>query len=118
MVTVSLQGRDFDVVNFHDVDVMSYFPEGEPNVNGVVACLSDAFDSDEADAIMERMTIEELMDVWEEWTRLSNFEFVYARIYDVMKEDRDRKVRVGVWLLGSWILTGVTAIVALVLLVT
>ena len=117
LVTVTIKGRDFDAVNFHDVDIMSYFPEGEPNVNGVIECLSDVFDSDEANALMDKMTVEEIMELWEEWSRNSNFEFVYKRIYDVMKEDRDKKIKLGAWLLGSWLLTGVVAIVALVLLV-
>ena len=118
MVTVTIQGRDFDAVNFHEVDIMSYFPEGEPSVNGVIKCLSDVFNSEEADALMDRMTVEEIMTLWEEWSRQSNFEFVYKRVYDVVKDDRDRKLRLGFWLLGSWLVTGVVAIVALVLLVT
>ena len=84
MITVTIQGRDFDAVNFHEVDIMSYFPEGEPNVNGVIQCLSDVFNSEEADALMDRMTVEEIMTLWEEWSRQSNFEFVYKRVYDVV----------------------------------
>lgn len=118
MVMVNLQGREFDVVSFHDVDVMNYFPEGTPNVQGVVECLNDVFDDEEAQAILDRMTVEELLEVWEEWSRNSNFDFVYQRIYDVLKTDRDQKVRNGVLLLGSWILTGIIAIVALVMVVS
>lgn len=116
MVTITIQGRDFDAVSFHDVDIMSYFPEGEPNVNGVVKCLSDVFNSEEADALMDKMTVEEIMTLWEDWSRESNFEFVYKRIYDVMQEDRSKKIKLGAWLFGAWLLTGVVAIVSLVLL--
>lgn len=116
MVKLTLEGRDFEVVNFHDVDVVSYFPEAEPNVNGVVKCLHDVFQSEEADAILNRMTIDELLHVWEEWARESNFEYVYRRVSDIVHDDRRRKLRLGFIVLGSWLLTGVIAIVALVLL--
>jgi hypothetical protein len=117
MVTVNLQGREFDVVNFHDVDVMSYFPEGTPNVQGVVECLNDVFDEEEAQAILDKMTVEELLEVWEEWTRNSNFDFVYQRIYDVMRDDRDSRVRNTLALWASWTLTVVAVIVTVVLVV-
>lgn len=116
MVKLALNGRKFEITNFHDVDIMSYFPEGEGHINGVVQCLSDAFDDDDADDIMEKMTVEELLTVWEEWSRQSNFEFVYDRIYDVMDDERRKKLRLGAWILGSWIVTGIVAIVSLVLL--
>lgn len=116
MVMVNLQGREFDVVSFHDTDVMSYFPEGTPNVQGVAECLSDVFDNEEAIAILDKMTVEELLEVWEEWSRNSNYDFVYKRVYDVLHQDHKKKIRFGFLLMASWLLTGVVAIVAVTML--
>lgn len=116
MVVVNLQGREFDVISFHDTDIMSYFPDGTPNVQGIVECLNDVFDDEEAIAILDKMTVEELLEVWEEWSRNSNYDFVYKRIYDVLHQDHKKKIRFGVLLMASWILTVVVGIVAVTLL--
>ena len=119
MVVVTVEGRDFDVTSFHDMDILSFFPEGEPHVNGLLKCLSKAFDNEEADALFERMTVAELLDVWERWSQESNFDFVYSRIYEVIHDDheeRKRKIRLGLILLGSWVFLAVSVMVLLVML--
>jgi len=112
-----VQGVEYEAKNLHDVDVLSYFPDGNANINGVIECLIHVFDNDEVDDLLDKMTVEELLEVWEEWSKQSNFEFVYRRVYDVMSEDRQRKVKLGFWLFGAWALTGVVAIVAIIMLV-
>lgn len=117
MVKVTVKDKEFEAKSLHDIDIMSYFPEGEGHVNGVVECLSDAFDNTEFDELLEKMTVEEMLEVWEQWTKESNFDFVYHRIYDVMKSDRPKR-NVGRWLLVSWFVTAIVAIVSLTLLLT
>jgi len=116
MVKVTVQGKEFDAKNLHDIDIMSYFPEGDGHVNGVVECLSDVFDSTEFDELLDKMTVEEMLEVWEQWTKESNFEFVYKRMVNVMADQPKR--RLGRWLLVSWFVTAIVAIVSLTLLLT
>ena len=117
MVKVTVQGKEFDAKSFHDIDVMTFFPEGEGHVNGVVECLSHVFDDDEFSAMLDKMTVEEMLEVWEQWTKESNFEFVYKRMVNVMT-DQQPKRRLGRWLLVSWFVTAIVAIVSLTLLLT
>ncbi len=115
MVKVKVQDKEFEAKSLHDIDIMSYFPEGEGHVNGVVECLSDAFDNSDFDELLEKMTVEEMLEVWEQWTKESNFDFVYHRIHDVMKSEKPKR-NVGRWLLVSWFVTAIVAIVSLTLL--
>jgi len=117
MVKVIVQGREFEAKSLHDIDIMSYFPEGDGHVNGVVECLSDVFDDKDFDELLDKMTVEEMLAVWEQWTKESNFEFVYERMVNVMT-DRQPKRRLGRWLLVSWFVTAIVAIVSLTLLLT
>ncbi len=117
MVKVTVQGKEFEAKSLHDIDIMSYFPEGDGHVNGVVECLSDVFDDREFDELLDKMTVEEMLSVWEQWTRESNFEFVYKRMVNVMTDQRPKR-RLGRWLLVSWFVTAIVAIVSLTLLLT
>ena len=117
MVKVTVQGKEFEGKSLHDIDVLSYFPEGDGHVNGIVECLSDVFDDDEFDELLDKMTVEEMLEVWEKWTKESNFEFVYKRMVNVMT-DQQPKRRLGRWLLVSWFVTAIVAIVSLTLLLT
>lgn len=118
MVKVTVQGKEFEGKNLHDIDVLSYFPEGDGHVNGIVECLSDVFDNTEFDELLDRMTVEEMLQVWEQWTKESNFEFVYKRMYDVMADQKPKRSKLGRFLLISWFVSVVVAIVSLTLLLT
>lgn len=116
MVKVVVKGVEFDAVSLHDIDVMSYFPEGTGNINGVLECLSDVFDNEEFDELLQKMTVPEVMTVWENWSSNSNFDFVYQNVFKAMQDQKPKVNRLGRFLIISWLLTGVTAIVALTLL--
>ena len=120
MVKVTVQGREFDAKNLHDIDVMEFFPDGSGHVNGVIECLSHVFDDDEFSALLDKMTVEEILEVWEEWSKRSNFEFVYQRAVEALRDQpgTTKYRRAAKWLIGSWFVTGVVAIVSLTLLLT
>lgn len=118
MVKVTVQGKEFEGKNLHDIDVLSYFPEGDGHVNGIVECLSDVFDNTEFDELLDRMTVEEMLQVWEQWTKESNFEFVYKRMADVIADHKPKRNKLGRFLLISWFVSVVVAIVSLTLLLT
>jgi hypothetical protein len=116
MVKINVQGVDFDVKNLHDMDVLSFFPDGEGHINGVVETLSHAFDDDRFSPMLEKMTVEEMLSLWEEWSSKSNVEFVYKRVEDAMMQQRAPARKALWWFLGSWILLAVASIVLLTLL--
>jgi len=118
MVKVTVQGKEFEGKSLHDIDVLSYFPEGDGHVNGIVECLSDVFDDDEFDELLDKMTVEEMLEVWEQWTKESNFEFVYKRMVDVMRDEKPKRSGFGRFILVSWFMSVVVAIVSLTLLFT
>ena len=118
MVKVTVQGREFEAKSLHDIDIMSYFPEGAGHVNGVVECLSDVFDDKDFDEMLDKMTVEEMLEVWELWTKESNFEFVYKRMVDVMSDQKPKRGKLGRFIFISWLVTGVVAIVSLTLLLS
>lgn len=120
MVKVVVQGKEFDAKNLHDVEVLDFFPDGSGHVNGVIECLTHVFDDEEFENMLDKMTVEEILEVWEEWSKRSNFEFVYQRAVEAMKDQPvNNKYRTAAkWLLASWFVTGVVAIVSLTLLLT
>ena len=120
MVKVTVQGKEFEAKNLHDIDVMDYFPDGSGQVNGVIECLSHVFDVDEFSAMLDKMTVEEILEVWEEWSKRSNFEFVYERAVEAMRDQpqSSKYRRAAIFVFASWLVTGVVAIVSLTLLLT
>lgn len=118
MVKITVQGKEFEGKSLHDIEVLTYFPEGSGHVNGVVECLSDVFDDTEFDELLDKMTVEEMLEVWEQWTKASNLDFVYKRMYDVMADQKPKRNKLGRFLLISWFVSVVVAIVSLTLLLT
>lgn len=120
MVKVMVQGKEFDAKNLHDVDVLSFFEDGEGSVNGLVDCLSHVFDDEEFNVLLDKMTVEEILKVWDEWSKRSNFEFVYQRAVEAVRStDSKKKYRVAaVLVLSSWFVSVVVAIVSLTLLLS
>lgn len=118
MVKVTVQGKEFDAKSLHDIDVMTYFPDGEGHVNGVIECLSHVFDDDEFSAMLDKMTVEEILEVWENWSKRSNFDFVYQRAMEAMKDQPSKsKYRTAaIFLFASWFVTAVVAIVSVTML--
>jgi len=104
MVKVTVNGKEFDAKNLHDVDVMSYFPDGSGHVNGVIECLSHVFDDDEFSALLDKMTVEEILEVWEEWSKRSNLDFVYQRAVEAIKDQpQSRRYRAAAkFIFFSW----------------
>ena len=39
MVKVTVQGKEFEGKSLHDIDVLSYFPEGDGHVYGIVVAI-------------------------------------------------------------------------------
>lgn len=113
MVKMTVQGVEFDVKNLHDVDVLSYFPDGQGHINGVVEVLSHVFDDDRFSDMLDKMTVEEMLALWEEWSSKSNVEFVYRRVEEAIGEQRAPARRAFWWFAGSWIVLAVACIVLL-----
>ena len=78
MVKVVVEGQSFDAKGVHDIDVMSFFPEGKGSVNGMVKCLLFAFDDEKFASMLEKMTVSEIISVWQEWAAQSNSQLVYG----------------------------------------
>ena len=78
MVKVVVEGQLFDAKGVHDIDVMSFFPEGKGSVNGMVKCLLYAFDDEKFASMLEKMTVSEIISVWQEWAAQSNSDLVYG----------------------------------------
>ena len=78
MVKVVVEGQLFEAKGVHDIDVMSFFPEGKGSVNGMVKCLLYAFDDEKFASMLEKMTVSEIISVWQEWAAQSNSDLVYG----------------------------------------